>query len=1227
MAADDRIAELIVRLSTGDSVAQIEKLKAAMGGVSQEGEKLATTQEKVSRSFAAGSTERWIASMDKSEGAIMRLSNGLDQLRRREEAGEATSQQRAQVIDLLAEKYKKEQAAIEAKAEAEKKAAQIAAGAVDSEKQAINSLLGQYDKQFAAEQRLNTAIKDAATIRQSGRIGLVEEIALRDKAQVAYKNETNALAVQEAAMRKSATSTGLARYELINFSRQVQDIGVSLAGGQSPLRVLIEQGSQIADIFISSKASIASFFGQIATWGRSSTALLVGFVGAVASIGVGAISAAASWSSAQKEIQRALLGIGAASGVTVNDINKIAEAASSTKFSTSEATEAASAFAATGKIYKDNIQAATALTYDFAKAMGKDTTEAAKMLAAAMVDPIKGVEELEKSFGAIDGATRAYIRSLQLSGQEQKAQHVLLDTFREKIEKAASLTSIWAKIWDTVTTAASSAYTAVGKALSPASDQDKLVALQAQLAAQQSGGTPNRANVNPGRIMAQSMLGDDAGLKATKQALDQVGASIAKDNAEADKQRLAQWAKEGTAAIRETIPQIVQLEALQRRLTELQRADPAITENSNQQKAAIQAVQLLTRTTQEAMQAEQNRVAAVSQLAAAYTAAKGSAVELLTAAQNHVKVIQNTGAAAQTLTLETIKQVSALNDQIKIAQARTGEEKALATEKARTTQLTLEGKSAEEAALIASKERKLATEQANSAVRDQITSIRQGVEMERAMLEGTEAATAAAQAYANAMRSGADSTTAAALAAATLAANEEKAQIAAEKAANNMATQATNAVKASNGVTGGRTIGGGFAVNDGTLAGYAKTLYDAAGRQSTVVIKELQDFFAKLDASVTASKLGRADQPGSEAYAQAQQAAAELQMQAAQAQQQAAETQKQAAETLRQQNNVKFQNIAAQYLINGVNPLAINAMIESGQIARFDASTTFQTQLDLYKRAGVSNARTRSDILGGIIGEGVAPTELLAALDGLKDAVTGNTAATEAQTVGLSPFYSQQGDRLLGYRGYSVNNSPSGSTTGTGTTTGGTGTTNGTGAVPYGGVVNGGAAGTGASNGGTLQLINGQWVQTSSYNTYTGLPTSGFTPQPYNPYAGSTTWQSPYYTPRQYAEGGIATSPTYGVFGEAGPEAFVPLRGGKIPVHLAGGFPGNDNAPVATALPAMLTALFAVIAQKLDTAAQRAPININAPLVQYGAEPSNDKARETAFQSGQLLRRVIASAA
>lgn len=45
---------------------------------------------------------------------------------------------------------------------------------------------------------------------------------------------------------------------------------------------------------------------------------------------------------------------------------------------------------------------------------------------------------------------------------------------------------------------------------------------------------------------------------------------------------------------------------------------------------------------------------------------------------------------------------------------------------------------------------------------------------------------------------------------------------------------------------------------------------------------------------------------------------------------------------------------------------------------------------------------------------------------------------------------------------------------------------------------------------------------------------------------------------RRFEHGGIATRPTLGLFGEAGPEAFVPLKGGRIPVSIRGGGGGGN---------------------------------------------------------------------
>ncbi|MCJ9731294.1 phage tail length tape measure family protein [Bradyrhizobium sp. PRIMUS42] len=124
-----------------------------------------------------------------------------------------------------------------------------------------------------------------------------------DKLQAATKTTgANVAAVGKAAetadkaMQNIAKSTGLTRSEMINLSRQLQDVGVSLVSGQSPFMVLAQQGAQIADIFGSSKtgtvggalrqigSGIASVLTPMRLLGGGAALLATGFAVAANSI-------------------------------------------------------------------------------------------------------------------------------------------------------------------------------------------------------------------------------------------------------------------------------------------------------------------------------------------------------------------------------------------------------------------------------------------------------------------------------------------------------------------------------------------------------------------------------------------------------------------------------------------------------------------------------------------------------------------------------------------------------------------------------------------------------------------------------------------------------------------------------------------------------------------------------------------------------------------------------
>lgn len=150
-----------------------------------------------------------------------------------------------------------------------------------------------------------------------------------DKFSAAAKNaENNANAVTKAAGNggtQIAKSGELARHEMINLSRQLQDVGVSLVSGQSPFLVFMQQGSQVADIFGSSKTG--SVGGAIKQIGSGIASFLTPM--RAAGLGVTALAAAGyaayeSWKSFTLQLDDTAR----AAGTTTASMSKLQAAAS-----------------------------------------------------------------------------------------------------------------------------------------------------------------------------------------------------------------------------------------------------------------------------------------------------------------------------------------------------------------------------------------------------------------------------------------------------------------------------------------------------------------------------------------------------------------------------------------------------------------------------------------------------------------------------------------------------------------------------------------------------------------------------------------------------------------------------------------------------------------------------------------------------------------------------------
>ncbi|MFN3349059.1 phage tail tape measure protein [Pseudorhodoplanes sp.] len=364
-----------------------------------------------------------------------------------------------------------------------------AARAAEDLQRRSEALRAQIDPLGAAQKKLNAEIADANALYKAGAITAKEQAAAHALAQARFDATAKALGAVGGQSRLSSA-------QLANLTYQLNDVVVSLASGQQPMMVMIQQGSQIAQVM-----GQAGVTGTLKGLGQALGALLTPArmaTGAIAAIAIGAATAWNAWFESQRNVATALAGAGRIAGATVADINRIAEAgAAAGKLSTSAAREMAADFARTGKIGKDMFGDLIAVAKNYAATVNADLGDAVKQLTQAFADPARGAETLNNQLGFLDDRTRQYLRRLVEQNDRTAAQRVLLDAMRGSLVNAEQATSALGRAWDAVKRAASDAADALGRAVDRATGggtaEERLAAIERRMAAlSRGGGAPSR---------------------------------------------------------------------------------------------------------------------------------------------------------------------------------------------------------------------------------------------------------------------------------------------------------------------------------------------------------------------------------------------------------------------------------------------------------------------------------------------------------------------------------------------------------------------------------------------------------------------------------------------------------------------------------------------------------------------------------------------------------------
>ena len=220
---------------------------------------------------------------------------------------------------------------------------------------------------------------------------------------------------------------GLKPHDLANLSYQINDIVVSLASGQNPMMVLVQQGSQIGQLFPGLISTVARF---ALAWSP--------VIIAVAGVGL-ALRELYTDSVRLQQAMNDLATIPTGEGLDPQRFANVQENLENMGHSAEDARKAMLALAEEG-FDNAQLEAYAETAADLADRLGIDLTEATQMLVDVQRGGIDTVYELAQETNSLTEADLDHIEALFEAGRAAEAREYALRKVQEREEEIAKLT-------------------------------------------------------------------------------------------------------------------------------------------------------------------------------------------------------------------------------------------------------------------------------------------------------------------------------------------------------------------------------------------------------------------------------------------------------------------------------------------------------------------------------------------------------------------------------------------------------------------------------------------------------------------------------------------------------------------------------------------------------------------------------------------------------------------
>ncbi|MFZ5635521.1 MAG: phage tail length tape measure family protein, partial [Pseudomonadota bacterium] len=252
-------------------------------------------------------------------------------------------------------------------------------------------------------------------------------------------------------------SVGQTRQAMRQLPAQITDIFTSLAGGQKPWLVAIQQGGQLKDSFGGIVPAARALLGAI-------TPMVAGLTLVAAVIGGVAVATISGYRETQA-YERALIATGNAAGTTAGQLRGVKDSVGAATGEYGDAEAAVAALAASGQVAGDSLEAAASAAVNLAQLTGQSVEATTQQMVALYKAPTEGLARLSQQYGGVTVEVYQHVRALEAQGRAHDAARLAVETFsrveaqrmQEATARAGSLERAWINlgkiiggVWQTI---------------------------------------------------------------------------------------------------------------------------------------------------------------------------------------------------------------------------------------------------------------------------------------------------------------------------------------------------------------------------------------------------------------------------------------------------------------------------------------------------------------------------------------------------------------------------------------------------------------------------------------------------------------------------------------------------------------------------------------------------------------------------------------------------------